>query len=161
MPGYIVAPAQSFNVADLATFLAQAGTQEKARAFASKYVKQQIAYDRALQQLQELLPEVNVARKNQDDHDLDKFSLAMLKLTKYLKEDTELNRQFVLCSMLAAGRTNQIIFGASQSADPDLDAGAYKLYRDLTIELPFNFSDETLDQFISEVYYQQEIYGDN
>lgn len=145
MPGYIVVPAQSFNVADLASFLAQAGTQEKARAFTSKYIKQQLAYDRALQQLQELLPEVNVARKNQNDHDLDKFTLAMLKLTKYLKEDAELDRQYVLNAMLAASRTKQIIFGASQSTDPDLDTAAYKLYKDLTIELPFNFSEETLD----------------
>jgi hypothetical protein len=45
--------------------------------------------------------------------------------------------------MIEGSYTKQLIFGNS-----------YKIYKDLSIEIPINFDEEVLDNFFTEVYFE-------
>lgn len=93
---------------------------------------------------------MEVARKNQQDYDMERYSIAVKHIIKYLLTtdvtylDTQ-TEQLVNVERSKWVRTivreaNQIILGES-----------FKVYKDLSIEAPFSFADDEFDRFLVEV----------
>lgn len=89
-----------------------------------------------------------MGRRNEKDFDLQKYSLATLKLVKYLQEDTTGAKIAVLKSMIGESASKQLVFGHE----------SYKVYKDLSIEIPIDFDHEVLDSFFEQVFHEQGIY---
>ena len=47
-----------------------------------------------------MIPKIKIARKNEKDYDIEKFSLAILKLKKFLKKEEEFNKVEILTDMV-------------------------------------------------------------
>jgi len=154
LPGCIVVPALSFTVHDLCEFVKKSEKMAEARKFAQKYIDSQRSWETALDNLKSIIPSIKVARKNQKDWDIDKFTMSTLKLTKYLQAD---NRQFnkveIFDNMINQSHSKQLIFGSSTK-----QGGKYKIYKDLSIEIPFNFDEAVLDEFFQQIYFEEEIF---
>lgn len=65
---------------------------------------------------------------------MEKFSWSILKLVSYLEDSVEYGKIEILTNMINQSHSKQLIFGNN-----------YKVYRDLSIEIPFNFEAEVLD----------------
>lgn len=104
-----------------------------------------------------ICPDCKVARKNETDWNVDKFTLATLKLAKYLQSPSpHMNKLEVFNSMIKASQSKQLIFGEDHKAKAK---AKYKVYKDLSIEIPLNFEEEVLDQFLSQLYFETELFG--
>ena len=102
-----------------------------------------LKFDKAHEEISKIIPQIRIARKNKKDFDMEKFSWAILKLVSYLKDSIEYGKVEILNDMIDQSETKQLIFGTN-----------YKIYKDLSIEIPFNFDTDVLDQFFQEVYFE-------
>lgn len=156
IPGCVSVPAGKFTVKELCDFVKSADNMKKARDFAQKYIDSQRSWELAIDQLKVISPECRIARKNETDWNIDRFTLATLKLTKYLQSHSpQMNRLVVFNSMMKASQTQQLIFGEGKTK------GAYRVFKDLSIEIPFNFEADVLDDFIYQIFFEKELYGDS
>lgn len=162
MPGYISVPAGSFTVKELCTYLQNPANIMEARKFARSYIDAQRAWEKALDSLKDICPDVRIARKNERDWEIDKFTLASLKFIKYLKRPLtisgeKLDKVQIFNKMIRTSHSKQLIFGESKKRKQK--GGSYKVYRDLSIEIPFDFDEEVMDKFIVEVCFEQGLFG--
>lgn len=88
IPGYIAVP-YKFTVKELRDYVRVQENLNTAREFAKKYIDGQRKYERAHDDILKLIPKIKIARKNEKDYDIEKFSLAIMKLKKFLKKDDE------------------------------------------------------------------------
>ena len=154
LPGCIVVPALSFTVYDLCEFVKKSEKMAEARKFAQKYIDSQRSWETALDNLKSIIPSIKVARKNQKDWDIDKFTMSTLKLTKYLQADNgQFNKVEIFNNMINQSHSKQLIFGSSTK-----QGGKYKIYKDLSIEIPFNFDVVVLNEFFQQIYFEEEIF---
>ena len=81
---------------------------------------------------------------------MEKFSLAIQKLVKFLKSQNQIkgmDKAEVFKGMIESSFSRQLIFGNS-----------YKIYKDLSIEIPINFDEEVLEDFLIEVFFEQQMF---
>ena len=115
----------------------------------------QIAYDDAHDALTRLLGGgLLFTKKEERDHlDMERYALTLRHLLKYLRvqqtpggsvitpqqTEGELNRVEALKQIVT--KANQILLGSK-----------FRVFHDLTIEVPINFKDEEFDEFLIEVH---------
>ena len=139
VPGYICVPSQTFKVKELRDYIRVQENINTAREFATKYIDGQRKYEKAHDDILKLIPKIKIARKNEKDYDIQKFSLAIIKLKKFLKkDDDEFDKVQILSDMIESSHSRQLIFSGQNQ---------YKIYKDLSIEIPFNFDEEVLRSF--------------
>lgn len=100
IPGYISVPALNFTVKDLCEFIKVQENINKARDFAKKYIEQHKNYEKAHDEIQNLIPKIKIARKNEKDYDLEKFSLAILRLKKFLTTEDKFDKISIFNEMI-------------------------------------------------------------
>lgn len=99
-PGFISVPISDFSVPKLAKFIEDSGNISKGQIFAKKYIKGKSAFDQAHTQISALIPSIRIARRNEQDFDMMKFTLSILKLVSFLQESQEHGKTAVLSSMI-------------------------------------------------------------
>jgi hypothetical protein len=99
-PGFISVPISDFSVVKLAKFVEESGNISKGQIFANNYIKGKSAFDKAHTQISALIPSIRIARKNEQDFDMMKFTLSILKLVSFLQESQEHGKTAVLSSMI-------------------------------------------------------------
>jgi len=104
-PGFISVPISDFSVAKLAKFVEESGNISKGQIFANKYIKGKSAFDQAHTQISALIPSIRIARKNEQDFDMMKFTFSILKLVSFLQESQEHGKTAVLSSMIEQSPT--------------------------------------------------------
>ena len=75
--------------------------------------------------------------------------MAMLRLVKYLKNDLEIEGEAVpkaelFNEIISQSHSKQIILSIKKN---------YKVYRDMSIEIPFDFEEPVLDEFITQLFF--------
>ena len=124
------------------------------RKHTQKYLADQLSYDDAHDALNRLLGGgVQFTKKEERDHlDMERYALTLKHLLKYLRvqqtpknvitpqqKEGELNREEALKRVVKT--SNQILLGSK-----------FRVFHDLSIEVPINFKDEEFDEFLVEVH---------
>ena len=74
-------------------------------------------------------------------------------------ENNEIDKIELFNKMIRLSHSKQFIFGESKKKKSEKGRGTYKIYRDLSIEIPFDFEAKVMDSFLTEVCFQQNIFG--
>ena len=83
-------PALKFTVKGLAEFVKDADNVNKARDLAVKFINGTKKFEKANDQILRIIPNIKVGRKNEKDFNLENHALAIKKLVKFLKQETQI-----------------------------------------------------------------------
>ena len=104
-----------------------------------------------------------MARRQERDWDIEKYTLATLRLIKYLQTPSlsfvseadgmeyVVDKVELFNRLISRSSSKQFIFGKkSKLANKNPNSG-YKVYKDLSIEVPVDFDTQILDKFIYQI----------
>ena len=147
LPGYICVP-YDFQLRDLAEFVKQTENVAKAMKHSKKYLSAKLQLDKALDDLnttpEVALPTGSITLANATKHlsmnvdSIPQITHAIIRLKKFAKANPSA-WQFVQQVMVAGGH-GHLIVGSN-----------YRVYQDLTVELPAEFEEEDLSEFAQEM----------
>ncbi|CDW79089.1 UNKNOWN [Stylonychia lemnae] len=142
IPGYISVPYQ-FKVETLRDYISQ--NHQLCRDLAKRFINLQLSYDSTLDQLADILPGLKINKKDQQDLDLEKYTLCMKHLLKYMRTSDEVKYNGQLIK-----RKDWLLSIILENANLLL-GNKFKVFSDKSIEIPLNFKDIDFDEFLYEI----------
>lgn len=140
IPGFFSVP-YNFKPSELRDFIKN--NIDSCRKNTIKFIEEQQIYDKTLSDLQKILPSAEITKKDPRDMNMYRYSIAIKHLIKYLQTTHPIiyDRQYKVERLewikVINKANNQILIGTK-----------FKVFKDLSIEIPHSFKDQDFDEFL-------------